>query len=53
MDSTEYRAEAEKLLTSDHPRHLSPVIVDQAAVWAQLATAAAIVEAAELKAEAK
>ncbi|MFE5629939.1 hypothetical protein [Streptomyces sp. NPDC056543] len=53
MTSNDYRAEAEKLLTSDHPRHLSPAIVDQAAVWAQLATAAAIVEAAELNAEVK
>ncbi|MCT4355880.1 hypothetical protein M5362_22335 [Streptomyces sp. Je 1-79] len=53
MDSTQYRARAEQLLTSKHHLDLSPAIVEQAAVWAQLATAAAIVEAAELNDEAK
>ncbi|MFB7422571.1 hypothetical protein ACFC0K_04775 [Streptomyces hydrogenans] len=47
MTSTEYRARAEKLLTSKHPLDLSQHVIDQAAVWAQLATAAAIAEAAE------
>lgn len=53
MTSNECRARAEKLLTSRHPNDLSPAVVEQAAVWAQLATAAAITEAAEQKAEAK
>ncbi|MFD7321401.1 hypothetical protein ACFV9D_09960 [Streptomyces sp. NPDC059875] len=53
MDSNDYRARAEHLLTSQHPLDLNPDIVAQAAVWARLATAAAIVEAAELTAEAK
>ncbi|MEW2083491.1 hypothetical protein [Streptomyces sp. NPDC005283] len=44
MTSAEYRAEAEKLLTSQHHLDVPPRIVDQAAVWAQLATAAAIEE---------
>ncbi|MFI9207461.1 hypothetical protein ACIGW7_04850 [Streptomyces sp. NPDC053253] len=51
MTSTEYRARAEKLLTSRHPSDLSPSIVEQAAVWAQLATAAALTETAEQKTE--
>ncbi|MFF5919570.1 hypothetical protein ACFY8C_14610 [Streptomyces flavochromogenes] len=46
MDSTEYRARAERLLTSQHPLDLNPVVIEQAAVWAQLATAAATTEAA-------
>lgn len=44
MTSAEYREQAEKLLTSRHPHDMSPVIVAQAAVWAQLATAVAIEE---------
>ncbi|GGT99328.1 hypothetical protein [Streptomyces lateritius] len=47
MTSTEYRARAEKLLTSKHPLDLSQSVIEQAAAWAQLATAAAIAEAAE------
>ncbi|MFD0152262.1 hypothetical protein ACWGQ4_19140 [Streptomyces sp. NPDC055721] len=47
MTSTEYRARAEKLLSSRHPLDLSQSVIDQAAAWAQLATAAAIAEAAE------
>ncbi|MFF8281029.1 hypothetical protein ACF05T_34095 [Streptomyces lateritius] len=53
MTSNEYRERAERLLTRQHPLDLSPAVVEQAAVWAQLATAAAITETAELKAEAK
>ncbi|MFE5936041.1 hypothetical protein ACFQ69_11705 [Streptomyces sp. NPDC056470] len=52
MTSTEYRARAEQLLTSQHHLDLDPAVVEQAAVWAQLATAAAITETAAEKAEA-
>jgi hypothetical protein len=44
MTSQQYRARAEQLLTSQHHLDLSPAVVAQAAVWAQLATAAAIEE---------
>jgi hypothetical protein len=44
MTSAEYRAKAEQLLTSKSHEYLEPRIVEQAAVWAQLATAAAIEE---------
>ncbi|MEU4268170.1 hypothetical protein [Streptomyces sp. NPDC026092] len=47
MDSHEYRARAEQLLTSKHHLDLDPAVVEQAAVWAQLATAAAITETNE------
>ncbi|QGZ50390.1 hypothetical protein GPZ77_20290 [Streptomyces sp. QHH-9511] len=53
MTSAEYRARAEKLLTSQHPLDLNPTVVEQAAVWAQLATAAAITEANDRKIEAR
>ena len=47
MDSTEYRARAEQLLTSRrHPLDLDPAYVAQAAVWAALAQAAAVTETA-------
>ncbi|MFD4141172.1 hypothetical protein [Streptomyces sp. NPDC058572] len=44
MTSNEYREQAEKLLTSRHKDDLPQRLVEQAAVWAQLATAAAISE---------
>ncbi|MER6617062.1 hypothetical protein [Streptomyces xantholiticus] len=44
MTSNEYRDKAENLLTSWHPADMPRGIVEQAAVWAQLATAAAISE---------
>ncbi|MFI5803014.1 hypothetical protein [Streptomyces sp. NPDC051561] len=44
MTSEEYRAKAEDLLTSRHRSDLPGVYVEQAAVWAQLAVAAAITE---------
>ena len=52
MTSNEYRARAEKLLNSQHPLDMDPAVVEQAAVWAQLATAAAITETSEQKTEA-
>ncbi|MFF8610003.1 hypothetical protein ACF06X_29220 [Streptomyces sp. NPDC015346] len=52
MDSTQYRERAEQLLSRQHPLDLSPAVVEQAAVWAQLATAAAITEATKQKTEA-
>lgn len=47
MTSADYRERAEALLTADEPQFISSGAVEQAAVWAQLATAAAITEAAE------
>ncbi|MBT2368022.1 hypothetical protein J7E88_22580 [Streptomyces sp. ISL-10] len=44
MTSQEYRQRAEALLTSRYCDDLSPRLVEQAAVWAQLTTAAAIEE---------
>ena len=52
MTSIEYRERAEALLTTDQPQFIRPDMVEQAAVWAQLATAAAIAEAAEQSAPA-
>ena len=52
MTSIEYRKRAEALLNSDQPQFLRSAVVEQAAVWAQLATAAAIAEAAEQSAPA-
>ena len=46
MTSADYRKRAEKLLTADQPQFISSGAVEQAAVWAQLATAAALTEAA-------
>ncbi|MFI5803571.1 hypothetical protein [Streptomyces sp. NPDC051561] len=44
MNSKQYREQAESLLTA-HPRwDLNPDYIAQAAVWAQLATAAALTE---------
>ncbi|WP_328399641.1 hypothetical protein OHS70_22030 [Streptomyces sp. NBC_00390] len=52
MTSHEYRERAEKLLTFKDDFHKVPEEnLTQAAVWAQLATAAAIVEAAAKEAE--
>ena len=51
MDSTEYRARAERLLTSQHPLDLNPAVIEQAAVWAALAQAAATVETAKQEQE--
>ncbi|MFG2330181.1 hypothetical protein ACGFMM_11205 [Streptomyces sp. NPDC048604] len=47
MTSAEYRERAEDLLTGDRPEFISAWAVEQAAVWAQLATAAAISETAK------
>ncbi|MFF0741988.1 hypothetical protein ACFYVL_16480 [Streptomyces sp. NPDC004111] len=44
MTSKEYRERAEQLLTGRHPHDLPDRYIRQAAVWAQLATAAAIEE---------
>ena len=52
MTSNDYCKRAEALLNSDQPQFLRPAVVEQAAVWAQLATAAAIAEAAEQSAPA-
>lgn len=50
MDSTDYRRRAEELLNSkNNPLELQPRVIEQAAVWAQLATAAAISETATAK----
>lgn len=47
MTSAEYRERAEKLLTKYPSGYLEPGALEQAAVWAQLANAAAITEAAQ------
>jgi len=44
MTSSEYREKAETLLTSWGVSDMPHGVVEQAAVWAQLATAAAIEE---------
>lgn len=49
MNSTDYRRRAEELLNSKPPMELYPRVIEQAAVWAQLATAAAISETATAK----
>ncbi|MEU8519078.1 hypothetical protein [Streptomyces sp. NPDC048577] len=53
MTSTEYRARAEQLLTLTASHFPTAEDVEQAAVWAQLATAAAITEAAEQNTDGK
>jgi hypothetical protein len=44
VTSNDYREQAEKLLIGRAPGDMPQRVVEQAAVWAQLATAAAISE---------
>jgi hypothetical protein len=53
VTSNEYRERAERLLAAQVYRDQWPGIVAEAAVWAQLALAAALTETADQNAEVK
>lgn len=53
MTSAEYRKKAEKLLTGWAPTNMPDGVVEQAAVWASLANAAAIEEQGQAALEAQ